>query len=156
MNRAAGKRGQQGMAMVEFAIALPLLVLLLLGVAEFGRMLFHYNNLLQASRDAGRYAASKAWNATLGRLDLSTSLQTEIKNVAVYGVPSTTAGFSAVVPGLTPDDVQVRPSASDARYIEVQLSYDFQPVIGSVLPSLFGNDVPLAVELNSTVVMRAL
>ena len=43
--------GQRGLAMVEFAIALPLLVLMLLGIAEFGRLLYQYNTLLQASRE---------------------------------------------------------------------------------------------------------
>ena len=43
--------GQRGLAMVEFAIALPLLVLMLLGIAEFGRLLYQYNTLLQAWKD---------------------------------------------------------------------------------------------------------
>ena len=60
-----GKRRQQGVAMVEFAIVLPLLLLLLLGIAELGRLLFQYNSLLQASRDAGRFVAGQAWNRTL-------------------------------------------------------------------------------------------
>ena len=50
--------------MVEFAIALPLLLLLLLAVAEFGRMLSHYNSLLQANRDAARYLAVMPGTAT--------------------------------------------------------------------------------------------
>lgn len=155
MRLTSSRTAQGGMAMVEFAIALPLLVLMLLGVAEFGRMLFQYNSLLQASRDAGRYAAGKAWDATLGKVDLNTTLQTEIKNVAVYGVPSTAAGFSSVVPGLTTGDVLVQQSASDDRYVEVRITYSFQLVVG-VLPSLFGDDIPLSVELSSSVVMRAL
>lgn len=169
----SGVRGQRGVAMVEFTIALPLLLLLLLGVAEFGRMLFQYNSLLQASRDAGRYAASNAWNATLGEVDLTTALKGEIENVAVYGVPCKPLDdvecgaltedecdeprkFCPVVAGLTPGDVIVQESATDDRYIEVSITYSFQPVVGSVLPSFFGDGIPLAVELTSTIVMRAL
>ena len=156
MNAVTGRRAQQGVAMIEFAMALPLLLLLLLGVGEFGRMLFHYNSLLQASRDAARYAAGQAWNTTLGQMDLNADLQAEIRNVAVYGVPSTLAGFTAVVPDLDTTHVSVQQVAADGRYVQVSIAYPFQPVIGNVLPSFYGDDIPLNVTLNATVVMRAL
>jgi len=145
---------QSGVAMVEFAIALPLLLLLLFGIAEFGRMLFQYNSLLQAGRDAGRYAASEAWNATLGKVELSGELQARVKNVAVYGVPSAQTGSAVTVPGLTTGQVQV--SALGTEHVVVSISYTFQPVIGAVLPSFTGDSVPLNVLLTSSVVMRAL
>lgn len=154
MNRAIGRCGQKGVAMVEFAIALPLLLLLLFGIAEFGRMLFQYNSLLQASRDAGRYAASEAWNATLGKVDLSGDLQARVKSVAVYGVPSAQPGAATAVPGLTTSQVQVSALGSD--HVQVSITYTFQPVIGAVLPSFTGDSVPLNVALTSSVVMRAL
>lgn len=150
-----GKHRQRGVAMVEFAIALPLLLLLLLGVAEFGRMLFHYNGLLQASRDAARYAAGEAWNATLGRVELSDDLKAATRNVAVYGVPSSNAGFAAVVPALTTSHVTVVSAPGDNRYVQVSIAYPFQPVLG-VLPNFYGDDIPLSVTLNASVVMRAL
>jgi Flp pilus assembly protein TadG len=140
--------------MVEFAIALPLLLLLLFGIAEFGRMLFQYNSLLQAGRDAGRYAASEAWNATLGKVDLSGDLQARVKNVAVYGVPLAQPGSTTAVPGLTTSQVQVSALGSD--HVQVSITYTFQPVIGAVLPSFTGDSVPLNVALTSSVVMRAL
>lgn len=155
MKPVTGRQTQQGVAMVEFAIALPLLLLLLLGVAEFGRMLFHYNSLLQASREAARYAAGEAWNATLGKVDLNADLQAQTKNVAVYGVPSTLAGFTPVVPGLADTHVSVQQSPSDNRYVQVSIAYPFQPVIG-VLPTFYGDDIPLTVTLSASVVMRAL
>lgn len=145
---------QSGVAMVEFAIALPLLLLLLFGIAEFGRMLFQYNSLLQAGRDAGRYAASEAWNATLGKVELSGELQARVKNVAVYGVPSAQTGSAVTVPGLTTGQVQV--SALGTEHVMVSISYTFQPVIGAVLPSFTGDSVPLNVLLTSSVVMRAM
>lgn len=154
MDRAIGRCGQKGVAMVEFAIALPLLLLLLFGIAEFGRMLFQYNSLLQASRDAGRYAASEAWNATLGKVDLSGDLQARVKSVAVYGVPAAQPGAATAVPGLTTSQVQVSALGSD--HVQVSITYTFQPVIGAVLPSFTGDSVPLNVALTSSVVMRAL
>lgn len=147
---------QRGVAMVEFAITLPLLLLLLLAIAEFGRMLYQYNSLLQASRDAGRFAAGQAWNATLGTVDLPPggALATQTKNVAVYGVPANPNGYPPVVPGLSTANVQV--SAQGTEHVRVSISYLFQPVIGSGLPALIGDAIPMNFPLVATTVMRAL
>ena len=103
-------RAQRGLAMVELALTLPLLVLLMLAFAEFGRMLFQYNSLQQASRDAGRYVASQAWNSTLGTLDLNAALVTKTKNVAVYGLPANPNGYPSASP--RPEACRRMPSAS--------------------------------------------
>ncbi|MFZ3155684.1 TadE/TadG family type IV pilus assembly protein [Pseudomonas sp.] len=146
-------QAQRGVAMVEFAIALPLLLLLLLAIGEFGRMLYQYNSLLQASRDAGRYVAGQAWNDTLG-VDLNGDLQSKTKNVAVYGLPANPGGYPPVVPGLASDDVTV--DLVGAEHVRVRISYMFRPVIGASLPTFFGDPIPLSIALQSTVVMRVL
>lgn len=147
-------RAQRGLAMVELALTLPLLVLLMLAFAEFGRMLFQYNSLQQASRDAGRYVASQAWNATLGTLDLNAALVSQTKNVAVYGLPANPNGYPAAAPGLTTGDVTV--SAVGTNHVRVSIAYTFVPALGSAIPALYGSSVPLGLLLTSTVVMRAL
>jgi Flp pilus assembly protein TadG len=45
----------QGLAAVEFAFLLPLLVLLCFGITEGGRAVFQYNTIAKATRDAARY-----------------------------------------------------------------------------------------------------
>jgi hypothetical protein len=45
-------------AMVEFAIALPVLLLLLYGILEAGRLLFLYSTVVTASRQAARYGTT--------------------------------------------------------------------------------------------------
>src|SRR5512141_504573 len=45
-------------AMVEFAIALPVLLLLLYGILEAGRLLFLYSTVVTASRQAVRYGSA--------------------------------------------------------------------------------------------------
>ena len=152
--RAGALKGtQKGVAMVEFAIAVPLLLLLLLGIAEFGRLLYHYNNLLQANRDAVRYLAGQAWNSTLGRVEIDAALAARTRNVAVYGVPVALSG-QAVVPGLNTGHVQV--ATLGTEHVRVSIRYMFQPVIGGALPALFGDAIPLNIELVATGVMRGL
>lgn len=146
------RQTQQGVAMIEFAIALPLLLLLLLGIAEFGRMLYQYNNLLQANRDAVRYLAGKAWNSNLGRVEITPVLDAQTKNLAVYGLPVPQA--NPVVPGLTTADVQV--STVGTEHVQVRISYVFRPVLGTGIPALIGNAIPLDFPLVATTVMRGL
>src|SRR5512139_736537 len=45
-------------AMVEFAIALPILLLMLYGIIEAGRLLFMYSTVVTASRQAVRYGSA--------------------------------------------------------------------------------------------------
>ena len=44
-----------GQAIVEFALALPLILLLVFGIIEFGYLLFSFSSVNTASRDAARY-----------------------------------------------------------------------------------------------------
>jgi Flp pilus assembly protein TadG len=55
--------GSRAQAIVEFAITLPILLALLVGILEVGRMLFIYSSVTNASREASRYAS------TIGRDD---------------------------------------------------------------------------------------
>jgi len=71
-----------GAAAAEFAISLPLLISLVIGVAEFGRVLWCHQMLVQMARDATRY---------LTRVPDPTNVnyQTNAKNLALYGSLST-------------------------------------------------------------------
>jgi Flp pilus assembly protein TadG len=148
---------QQGLAIVEFTLVLPVLLLMLLAFGEFGRMLYQYNLLLQASRDADRFVASQAWDSTLGKVALSDTLQTQTKNVAVYGVPVNTG--NAVLSDLKTDDVDVAAEGTD--HVRVTITYTFCPVIGGgkcagALPGFFGSQIALSIPLVASTVMRAL
>ena len=45
---------RRGQDVVEFALILPVLVLLLLGIIEFGMLFYHYNTVALAARDGAR------------------------------------------------------------------------------------------------------
>ena len=51
-------RTVQAQALVEFAIAIPILLVLLVGILETGRMLLIYTAVTNASREAARYASA--------------------------------------------------------------------------------------------------
>jgi len=52
------RRNNNGQGMVEFALILPMLLLLLFGIIEVGRLLVVYSQVQAASREAARYAAA--------------------------------------------------------------------------------------------------
>jgi Flp pilus assembly protein TadG len=51
------KRNEQGQAMVEFAIVLPILLMLVFGIVQFGITFNHYLTLTDAVRAGARQAA---------------------------------------------------------------------------------------------------
>ncbi len=57
VNKLTPKKNK-AQAMVEFAIVLPILLLLLYGILEAGRLLFIYSTIVTASRQAVRYGSA--------------------------------------------------------------------------------------------------
>ncbi len=50
-------RGTRGQSLVEFALILPMMLVVMFMITEFGRALFQYNVLTTATREAVRQAA---------------------------------------------------------------------------------------------------
>ncbi|MGD9759752.1 TadE/TadG family type IV pilus assembly protein [Comamonas sp. HJ-2] len=48
-------RSQQGAALIELALTIPLMIMLSMIVIEFGRALYEYNTVTKSVRDAVRY-----------------------------------------------------------------------------------------------------
>ncbi len=51
-------RKHRGQALVEFALAFTVFLLVLLGIVEFGRLLVAFSSVYAASREAARYGAA--------------------------------------------------------------------------------------------------
>jgi Flp pilus assembly protein TadG len=144
---------ERGTAIVEFTIALPLLMVLLLATAELGRMLSQYNTLTKSVRDSARYLASKASGGTTRVVSISNQVRTETQNLAVTGNINGTGG--PLLPGYAIANVTVANAGNG--YVSVAASYTYVPMISAALPMFgLGSDVALATSLSSTVVMRAL
>ena len=56
--RTPKRTGYRAQAMTEFAIVLPILMVVLVGILEVGRMVFTYAAVTNASREAVRYASA--------------------------------------------------------------------------------------------------
>lgn len=149
-----GPEPQRGLAMVEFTIVLPVLLLLLLVTAEFGRLLYHYNSLTQSVRDGVRYVSEHSLNGTTGLVVLDADLIDATRNMVVYGRPD--GGGEPVLRGLTTAAVAV--TSPDLAHVTVTvLEYQYQPMIAPALPS-FSSEPPVAMSfpLRAGITMRAL
>lgn len=51
------KRRQHGQSLVEFALVMPILILILFGILEFGRIFFSYIVITNAAREGARAGA---------------------------------------------------------------------------------------------------
>ncbi len=147
---------QQGMAIVEITLVLPLLLLLLLAVSEVGRILYQYNTLTQAQRDGARYLAMEAIKGSTGviELDYATGENADLtRNLIVYG---NTAGTGVpLLEGLSTTDITL--SVVNPTHIRVDVVYNFTPIWDITLPTFgYGAAIDLSFPLRSSIVMRAL
>lgn len=147
------KSSQRGLAMIEFAISVPVLLFLMLATAEIGRMLFQYNTLAKAVRDGARYAATNAAVGTTRVVNITATMRTQTRNLVVTGNRLGTG--AALLPGLTVDNVTVTDVGNG--FVRVAATYTYIPVLGATLPTFgLGAPVNMTLTLPATVVMRAL
>jgi Flp pilus assembly protein TadG len=122
---------QQGVAAVEFAIVLPLLALIFTGMVEYGRLMWHYDALAKATRDAARFLVEEPAPMT------GDKITSGMKDDAREMVGD--AAMAAGVKGLAEDSVGIpitcSPNCTAPQTVTVRVSYPFTiggwiPVIG--------------------------
>lgn len=123
-----GKK-QSGLASVELAIVTPFLLVMLLVASEFSRAFYEYNTLTKSVRDAARFVAEGAVNASTGNFELNNVAAA--KNIAVYGNVAGTG--TPVLKDFTPGQVTIAQQdtgggATVQEHVQVTASYPFQPL----------------------------
>lgn len=119
-------RNQKGQALVEFALILPIILLLILGIVQFGMLLNSYLSLTNAAREGAR-------TGSLGSLDY------EIKNTIVGTSPSLNAGNMVIT--ISPSE-SLR-STGDTLTVSIEYNYVLTVPIVS---SLFNNAIVLKTQ----------
>jgi hypothetical protein len=135
--------------MVEFAIALPVMLMMLAGLAEFGRFFYTYTTLTSAVRAGARHACKWERNASW--------TFPETSNMVVYG--DFGGSGTAILPGLTTANVVVQangPSVYNIDSVTVKIvNYKYKPLfdLGKLtgIPAL-----SLNIDLNANATMHQL
>ncbi|MGD2073373.1 MAG: TadE/TadG family type IV pilus assembly protein [Gammaproteobacteria bacterium] len=153
MHRIGSKRTQRGVAAIEMAIALPVLLLLLVATAELGRAFYQYNTLAKSVRNAARYLSVEAYEGTLKIIDLTDAKLAATKNLVVYS--NTSGGGEPIIAGLDPAAVIV--TEVDSAHVEVAASFAYQPMFLSIPTFGYtGSAIDTGFTLSASATMRAL
>lgn len=98
-------RRRRGSVLIQVGIALPVLMLGILGVMETGRVLWARNTLQFAAEETGRFAMiNNSWNATT----LTQRLHTRLSGLNAAAVTVTVTPVA--LPGANPTFVAIRAS----------------------------------------------
>jgi hypothetical protein len=93
---------QGGVALVELAISIFMLIAITFGIVEFGRAMYQYNTLAKAARDGARWLSTRDATDALAK--------DQAKCLVVYGYPAcptTPVDSDALVSGLTEANVSI-------------------------------------------------
>lgn len=116
---------QRGQSLVEFALVLPLLILLLGGVLELGRLFFAYVAVTDAAAEGATYASI-------------------YPNSSIQAITDRAQAATSGLVQLDPAMIQVqRPSLTAGSPITVTVTYPFRlvtPLLGDLIP---GGTIPL-------------
>ena len=120
MKRTRFWRRSDGAALVEFALVLPLLLTVVMGIVDFGRALFTLNNLTSAVREGARFAAVQS--LPMNQDDVKAKVAAYFNNVKVGGTAldgstgvNVTVTASAVKVGIA--GYTFEPSTPLARFV---------------------------------------
>ncbi len=145
MNNFSPSQREAGVAMVEFAIILPLLLMLLFGITELGRGLYQLNTLDKAVNTGARYLARMegvaeidvvTGNCTTPLTNWETAQAVvRAKELVAYGNDT-----NPLLPGLDETDVTIPPpiqrtvnkydGSENICVIEVSASVPFNSMFG--------------------------
>ena len=125
------KLKQRGQALVEFALILPIFLLLLLAAVDFGRAYF----TLQVVNNASREGARRGIIPGTVTSDVTTIVQSRL-----------TSGGLAATPTITVTNVD---GAGAGAETSVSVSYPFTTLTGTIIPGWTGT-----ITLSQTTVMR--
>jgi len=127
-------RKRNAQSIVEFVLVLPILILLIFGIIELGRLLFFYISVTSSSREAARYgsAAGDVGNYVPHFLDCTGILSAAIKAGTLAGIAESDIsisydhgpGTSAFASGCPPDEI-----VHLGDRIRVQVDKDYQPML---------------------------
>jgi Flp pilus assembly protein TadG len=133
------RRGQKrrGQALVEFALVIPIFLLVLVAIFDLGRAVFAYNTLTNAAREGARMAIVNQYKPTIVA---RAKQQTQIVEL---NDPSVTVDFYQVNADGTPDTSAQCALIAVGCLAVVSFEATYQPITPLVSNILFKNGVTM-------------
>jgi Flp pilus assembly protein TadG len=126
-----------GQGLVEFALVLPLVLLLIFGVVDLGRAVYAYNTVAEAARQANRTAIVNQTEATVkdAAIGAAPALNLQASNVTVCYKTSSTAQTDCTNPGT--DDCPASLQLGCLAFVTTTATYQaLTPVIGGIVGTI--------------------
>ena len=127
MNAASAKQ-RPGIAATEFAVALPILMLLALACADFGRVMHHYQIVSNAARtgaEAGAMHKVTSFTRTAWEADVRAAVLEELANLPDFNEASLDYELTTTV------------DANDLTTVQLEIVYPFQSAVAwPLLPQI--------------------
>ena len=137
LNRIVARRAgasRRGQTMVEFALILPVLLLIIAGITDFGRAYMQVQVLTNAAMEGARTGILPGKTTT----DVQAVIQTVLNTSNITASNVVISGVSA--------------AASPGTTVSVSITADFDYMMGRIIPDSLG--VPTTFPLTQTSVMR--
>lgn len=150
-------KGQNGAALVEFALILPILIILIMGIIEFSLLLYDKAVITNASREGARFGiVFRTDRPVASSADYDAAVAA--RSGEIEDVVETYCGNNLVTFAEDNEIVFNLPNGpcenSDANLIvDVSYRYDFL-VFRNIINGLFGGAFPDGLTLNARTVMR--
>lgn len=145
------KYTQKGAAMVEFALVLPLFLVMVFGIIEFGLLLFDEAVITNASREAARSAIAFR-NPKLTIVDIQAVANNYTgSHLISFGSGASSTVTASPLPSPTTNPI----TATAGANITVTVSYPYTfLVFGNLLHLLSGGSIANPLTLSATTVMK--
>jgi Flp pilus assembly protein TadG len=120
--------------MVEFAIMLPILMILFAGATEVGRLFYTYTSLAKATKVGARYLSTQVTIDTSNTAcGTAGSVCANARNLVICGNAAGCGGSgqpAAIVRGLTASNIEITAPTSTNQTVRVRITgYTYQPLV---------------------------
>jgi Flp pilus assembly protein TadG len=133
--RFSARRHRAGQALVEFALVIPVFLLLLVGLFDLGRAVFAYNTLTNAAREGARLAIVNQDEASIIQHAKNASAIVELN------VPNVDVKFWQINNDGTPDTSTPCDLVANGCLAVVTFEATYQPITPIVSNIVFKNGV---------------
>lgn len=151
-NKMKKHRAEKGQSLIEVAVALPVIILILLGTLDFGMALFSYSILRDAAQEGALYASFNPSN--------DAEIENRARNIlprsddAIFSSPldlRNTDSVSVIIEAIG-DDCQGATNGV-ANSIEVSVIYQY-PIVMPIAGQIIGSDTIAITGFASNIILQ--